>query len=132
MGAARAAYAVLRDPDDPEHRLLATVKSNLAVEAPTWGYRLVDVPHLGVARLEWDDGPDPRSASELLAGAPSSALYEAVTWLTAWRSEHPGPVPAADLLAAAAEAGIASTTFHRARKQLHLGASKTGQGWLVG
>jgi hypothetical protein len=132
VGAARAAYAVVRDPDDPEHRLLATVKCNLAVEAPTWGYCLVDVPQLGVARVEWDDGPDSRSASELLAGAPSSALSEAVNWLTAWRSEHPGPVPAADLLAGAAKAGIAPTTLHRARKQLHLGASKTGQGWLVG
>jgi hypothetical protein len=38
IGAARAAYAVVRDPDDAGHRLLATVKSNLAPEAPTWGY----------------------------------------------------------------------------------------------
>ena len=35
-------------PDDADHRLMATVKSNLAAEAPTWGYSLVDVPDLGV------------------------------------------------------------------------------------
>jgi hypothetical protein len=52
LGAARAAHAIIRDPDDGDHRLLATVKSNLAPEAPTWGYSLVDVPHLGVARIE--------------------------------------------------------------------------------
>jgi hypothetical protein len=46
IGAARAAFAVVRDPDDGDHRLLTTVKSNLAPEAPTWGYSLVDVPHL--------------------------------------------------------------------------------------
>jgi AAA domain len=35
IGATRAAQAVVRDPDDNDHRLLATVKSDLAVEAPT-------------------------------------------------------------------------------------------------
>jgi RecA-family ATPase len=131
VGAARAAYAVVRDPDDGDHRLLSTGKSNLAVEAPTWGYNLVDVPHLGVARLQWDADPDPRSAAELLAGGPSSALGEATTWLTSWRAEHPGAVPAADLLAAAGEAGIAVATLHRARKQLGLQTRKTATGWIV-
>jgi len=116
IGAARAAYAVVRDPDDADHRLLATVKSNLAGEAPTWGYSLVDVPELGVARVDWDAEADRRSASELLAGTQSSALGEAVGWLSAWRSAHPGEAPAAQLLADAAEAGIATMTLHRARR----------------
>ena len=64
---------MVRDPDDPDHRLLATVKSNLAVEAPTWGYSLVDVAHLGVARVDWDTEADRRSASELLT-EPSPRL----------------------------------------------------------
>ena len=131
VGAARAAYAVVRDPDDADHRLLTTVKSNLAVEAPTWGYSLVDVPSLGVARLEWDSGPDPRSAAELLAGTQSSALAEAVGWLACWRSEHPGPASAAQLLADASEAGISRMTLHRARKKLGLGTTKTADGWVV-
>ncbi len=120
VGAARAAYAVIRDPDDTDHRLTATVKSNLAIKAPTWGYSLFDVPKLGVARVEWNDRPDPRSASELLAGSQSPALAEAVSWLSTWRVEHPGEAPAAELLADAAEAGIPATTLHRARKQLGL------------
>ena len=131
MGAARAAYAVVRDPDDADHRLLATVKSNLAPEAPTWGYSLVDVPSLGVARLEWDDAPDSRSAAELLAGTQSSALAEAVEWLNRWRSEHPGPASAAQLLADASDAGISRMTLHRARKKLGLGTTKTAGGWVV-
>jgi len=132
IGAARAAYAVIRDPDDPDHRLFATVKSNLASEAPTWGYSLVDVPDLGVARVDWDTEADRRSATELLAGTQSSALGEAVAWLTAWRAEHPGEVPAAELLAAATEAGVAATTLHRARKQLGLQTRKQADGWVVG
>jgi hypothetical protein len=131
IGAARAAYAVVRDPDDSDHRLLATVKSNLAPEAPTWGYSLVDVPHLGVARIEWDSEPDQRSASELLAGAQTPALAEAVAWLTDWRADHPGTVPALELLDAASAAGIATTTLHRARKQLGLKTRKTADGWTL-
>jgi hypothetical protein len=131
IGAARAAYAVVRDPDDGDHRLLATVKSNLAPEAATWGYSLMDVPCLGVARIDWDDQPDQRSASELLAGVQTSALAEAVAWLTDWRAEHPGTVPAAELLEAAAAAGIASATLHRARKQLGMRTRKTADGWRL-
>lgn len=131
IGAARAAYAVVRDPDDSDHRLLATVKSNLAGEAPTWGYSLIDVPELGVARVEWDSEADRRSAAELLAGTQSSVLAEAVEWLTEWRTSHPGEVPAAQLLAEATEAGINTTTLHRARKQLGLRTRKTAGGWIV-
>ena len=132
IGAARAAYAVIRDPDDPDHRLMATVKSNLAAEAPTWGYSLTDVPDLGVARVDWDTEADRRSASELLAGTQSSALGEAVAWLTAWRAEHPGTTSSAVLLADAEDAGIATMTLHRARKQVGLQTRKTADGWVVG
>jgi len=131
IGAARAAYTVVRDPDEDAHRLMATVKSNLAPEAPTWGYSLVDVPHLGVARIEWDDRADQRNASELLAGAQTQSLAEAVAWLTDWRADHSGAVPVAELLDAAAEAGIATTTLHRARKQLGLKTRKQGDAWYL-
>jgi len=131
IGAARAAYAVVRDPDDDDHRLLSTIKSNLAPEAPTWGYSLVDVPHLGVARIEWDDQADQRKASELLAGAQTQTLAEAVAWLTDWRADHPGTVPVAELLDAAATAEIATTTLHRARKQLGLKTRKQGDSWYL-
>jgi len=132
IGAARAAYAVIRDPDDADHRLVATVKSNLAAEAPTWGYSLVEVPELGVARVDWDDEADRRGASELLAGSQSSALAEAVAWLSAWRAEHPGAVSAAELIADATSAGIATVTLHRARKQVGLQTHKTSDGWVLG
>jgi len=131
IGAARAAYAVIRDPEDVDHRLLATVKSNLALEAPTWGYNLVDVPYLGVARIEWDREADRRSAAELLAGGETTALGEAVAWLSAWRAEHPGVVPAADLIEAANETGIPTATLGRARKQLGLKSHKTRHGWMI-
>jgi len=132
IGAARAVHAVFRDPDDADHRLLATVKSNLAAEAPTWGYTLAGVPELGVARIDWDTEADRRGASELLAGSQSSALTEAVAWLRAWRAEHSGPASAAELIADATQVGIAAATLHRARKQLGLQTHKTADGWVLG
>ena len=84
-----------------------------------------------MARVDWDTDADRRSASELLAGTQSSALGEAVEWLTAWRSTHRGETPAAQLLADATEAGIAATTLHRARKQLGLRTRKTAEGWVL-
>lgn len=62
----------------------------------------------------------------------SSRLGQALEWLTAWRAEHPGEVRAADLIAAAGEAGINATTLHRARKQLGLRTRQAATGWIVG
>jgi len=131
IGPPRAAYTVIRDPDDADHRLVATMKVNLAAEAPTWGYSLIDVPKLGVARLDWDTEADRRIASELLAGAQSSALGGAVAWLSTRRTAHPSEVPAAQLLAEATGAGMATKTLHRARKQLGLRTRQTAEGWIV-
>ena len=69
--------------------------------------------------------------SEVLAGTQSSALGDAVEWLSEWRAAHPGEVPAAQLLGDAEEAGIATMTLHRARKQLGLRTRQTGGGWVI-
>ncbi|MFJ4189470.1 AAA family ATPase [Kitasatospora sp. NPDC089509] len=42
-----------------------------------------------------------------------------------------GPVPARDVLAAAAAVGLAPRTVQRARRQLGVVASKTGSGWVL-
>lgn len=63
---------------------------------------------------------------------PTSRLDEAVEWLTDWRAEHPGEVPAADLIAAAGEDGISTVTLHRARKRLGLRTRRKARGWVVG
>jgi hypothetical protein len=87
IGAARAACAVVRDPDDADHRLLATVKSNLAPEAPTWGYCLVGVPHLGVAKVAWDAGPHSLGSSKGGAGAASCSATIRANSRSAWRRD---------------------------------------------
>jgi putative DNA primase/helicase len=61
-GAARVGYLVTQDPDDPTTRLLACVKSNLAVKPPTMRYALESAPD-GSPYLAW------RGSSELSAQA---------------------------------------------------------------
>lgn len=71
-------------------------------------------------------------SAQRLGHSQASRLGHAIEWLTEWRIAHPGEVPAAQLLADAAEAGIATKTLHRARKQLGLRTRQTAKGWMIG
>jgi putative DNA primase/helicase len=54
VGAARAGMLVAVDPDDPERRVLASVKSNLGPAPDSLAYRLVESGDHGVARVQWE------------------------------------------------------------------------------
>jgi hypothetical protein len=122
IGAARSALLVAPDPDDPEQRVLAASKCNLAPLAASLRWRLVD--HGGVARVEWlgiAEGvtadalaavPDPVSRDE-----DASDLDRAVGALREVLAD--GPVPTKQAMAAAAElAGCSLRTIERARQRL--------------
>jgi hypothetical protein len=54
VGAARSGLLVAPDPDDPERRVLASVKSNLGPAPDSLAYRLVESGDYGVARVQWE------------------------------------------------------------------------------
>src|SRR5439155_23741582 len=64
LGAMRAAFLVARDPDDPELRVLACTKNNLAAYPPSLGFRIVATSE-GLPRLDWI-GPVERTADDLV------------------------------------------------------------------
>ncbi len=64
VGAARAGYVVIRDPDRDDVRVFASVKSNLANAPKSLAFRLVGAAN-GAVAVEWLE-EDRRSASELL------------------------------------------------------------------
>jgi hypothetical protein len=66
VGAARAGYVVIRDPDRDGVRVFASVKSNLANTPKSLAFRLVGAAN-GAVAVDWL-GEDRRSASELLIG----------------------------------------------------------------
>ncbi|MBO1420118.1 AAA family ATPase, partial [Streptomyces sp. FH025] len=74
-----------------------------------------------------------RGREEAMTGADLSRRRPASTsaYRLLSRMLAAGPVPARDVLAAAAAAGLAPRTVQRARRQLGVVASKTGNGWVL-
>ncbi len=66
VGAARAGLLVAPDPDEPERRVLASVKSNLGPTPESLAYRLVGAGDYDVARVRWE-GQTAHTARGLLS-----------------------------------------------------------------
>jgi 5S rRNA maturation endonuclease (ribonuclease M5)/archaellum biogenesis ATPase FlaH len=119
VGAARAGLLVAPDPDDPERRVLASVKSNLGPAPESLAYRLVDAGEHGCARVQWE-GQTGHTARTLLA-QPSAdddgAGTEAEQWLDDYLTEQ-GAVSSKTAKADAAKAGIRERTLKRASQSL--------------
>jgi len=121
VAAARAAWGVVKDPEDEIRRLFLPIKNNLA-ESSGLAYRIVD------SRVEWEPDPVTVSIDDLDdAGADERPKAEAKEWLLTMLEN--GPVPAADILKAAKRDGIAKRTLERAKKELGVNSEQTTDGW---
>ena len=128
IGAARAGLLIAPDPQDDQRRILAMTKSNLAKMPDALAYRLVDDDLYDCARVVWD-GATTHTAADLLRPpdpdeAPAQA--EAAEILREILGETPMLARNAERLAA--QAGIAKTTLHRARKSLGVVSRREGFG----
>lgn len=126
LGAARSALLVAKDPDNPERRVLAVVKSNLAARAPSLTYR-IEAAAGEAARIVWGGesrhGSDALVAEEDSSSTPSAVEYAAeflVLVLVA------GPQREQEVEQAARARGIASKTLTRARKALGVESRRVG------
>jgi hypothetical protein len=126
IGAARSGMMVGEDPDDENRRVLAPVKSNLAAPAPSLSFVLEEAEN-GAVRVRWL-GETEVAATDLLS-APreedSSALGEARNFLVDLLQD--GPVPYAEVEAAAEQAGITMRTVKRAKKDLGVESHREGE-----
>lgn len=119
VGAARAGLLVAPDPDDPDRRVLASVKSNLGPRPESLAYKLVDADRLGVARVHWE-GHTTHTAHSLLAapsGDEDGSKTEAEQWLQDYLTEQ-GSALSKTVKAAAAKVGIRERTLQRAVQSL--------------
>ena len=126
VGAARAGLLVAPDPDAPERRVLASVKSNLGPAPESLAYRLVGEGEFGVARVQWE-GQTGHTARTLLA-EPSDddgAATEAEGWLTDYLTEQ-GAVSSKTAKVDAGKAGIRDRTLQRAAKSLGVSVESRG------
>ena len=124
IAAARSGLLLTADPDDPDRRILAQSKGNLARPPASLAFRLEDVPNATVARVIWD-GESPWTAAELLQrGAPMPPVVDGDETLSAvaaarvWLREAlaAGPRPALELRYDAATWGIGEKALYAARK----------------
>lgn len=101
IGAARVGLLAAVDPEDESRRVLAGIKSNLAVMPEALAYQLVDSPDLGCARVEWL-GATGHTAAALLAGPRDederTERDEAVDWLRTYLADNGGEAPRRDLI----------------------------------
>jgi hypothetical protein len=120
IGAARSGLLLAADPDDPDRRILALAKGNLARPPASLAFRLEDVPGATVARVVWD-GESPWTATQLLqgqadddGGSRRSVIDDARAWLR--EALAAGPRAAMELRHEAAAHGIVAKTLYAARK----------------
>ncbi|WP_179293487.1 AAA family ATPase [Mycobacterium intracellulare] len=119
VGAARAGMLVAPDPEDPERRVLASVKSNLGPRPDSLAYRLIEAGDHGVARVKWE-GQTNHTAHTLLSephDEDQGAATEAEQWLSDYLAEQ-GAAPSKVVKVGAAKVGIRERTLQRAVKSL--------------
>jgi hypothetical protein len=126
IGAARAGLLVARDPDNPDRRVLASTKCNLAKLSSSLAFDLGPADN-GALRMQWI-GPSPHTAESLLAaphddedrGAVQDAMDVLRTILEG------GPMPSEEIKKETRRAGVADRTLHRAKSLLGVKSRKVG------
>jgi hypothetical protein len=126
--AARAAWAVSKDKDDPRRRLVLPIKNNIAPDTGGLAYRIEPTGVNGCPAVAWEPDPVSVTADDALAGerdsGSGSAFDEAKDWLRDVLSG--GPQPAADLKDRAKADGIKPRTLDRAKAALEVQATREG------
>ena len=130
VAAARAVFAVTKDKNDPDRRLVLPVKNNLGPDGSGLGYRLAAGPEGGVPVVAWEADPVTVAVDDALRpdddGDEQSAKAEAVEWLADMLAC--GPLAAKEIKDRARGDGISPRTLDRAKSTLGVRAHRVGFG----
>lgn len=136
VGAARAGLLVATDPDDPQRRVLAAVKSKLGPVPESLSYRLIDAPEHGCARVQWD-GTTAHTAHTLLMEPTlgTEADSPAKDFIKDYLIGHGGEANAADVLKAGRSVGFNDQELKDARRRsrkpkISSRKGSFGNGWV--
>jgi putative DNA primase/helicase len=127
--AARAAWAVSKDKDDPRRRLLLPIKNNIAPDTGGLAYRIEPQGVSGCPVVAWEPDEVNVSADDALAGDRDKSgrrteRDDAAEWLADLLAN--GPVLCKDVEKEAEDAGHAWGTVRRAKAKLRVGSRKRG------
>jgi archaellum biogenesis ATPase FlaH len=121
VAAARAAWGVVKDPEDDDRRLFLPIKNNLA-DVQGLAYRLDD------GRVEWEAGEVTVSIDNLSESTlDDGPKDEAKAWLLGQLEQ--GPVAAKAIQKAAKDDSIGLTTLKRAKKELGVASKRIDGAW---
>lgn len=122
VGAARSVLLVVRDKDNPDLRVIAPIKSNLAAAMPAVAFTITEEP-----ALAWKGTVEVDIAELLAVAAPEEhgAREEAKTFLKEVLAD--GNVPQKDIFKEAREFGISDATLRRAAKDMGIDAARIGK-----
>jgi hypothetical protein len=131
-GAARSVALVHEDPNDPERRVLASVKSNLGrpPQSLSFGIETAELPETGeTSKIAWHGYSD--LTAESLLAAPVDAeerdgQAQAEDFLRELLAD--GPLPAKQIWQAAEGAGVSHYSVRTAKVRLKVRVSKDGFG----
>ena len=129
VAAARAAWAVVADKDDPGRRLVLPIKNNLAPNHGGLAYTFVDSPGHDQPQLAWEDGTVTISADDALSverGGERSVVDDAVDWLRELLAD--GPRAMRDVEEDARGAGYSIAALRRAKAVLGVVSRKPAFG----
>ena len=127
VAAARAAWLIIKDPEDEQRRLVLPCKNNLAPDVGGFAYRIgtAETSVGPVPVIHWEPGRVDVSAIEALApDHERDAKEEAKEFLVGCLND--GVTEAKAIQAAARGAGIAEKTLRRAKAELGIRSEKDG------
>jgi len=132
VAAARAVFAIARDPERKERRLMLPIKNNLALDTEGYAYA-VTVADNDAPYIRWEDERVTQTAEEILSGTPSpreQALIERGAEAQRWLREklQAGPQPASNIYTAAEREGISERDLKRAKRAMGVLAEPKGYG----
>lgn len=133
VAAARSALMVVKDKDDPEHRLVLPAKNNLGRDNAGIGYRIAPSTMGPTPVVVWDDVPIFMSADEYQGHEESSRTPERrehppTAWLRDYLAD--GPLPQTQILQAAQDAGFTKHQMDSAKRKLGVQPRKTSTQWV--
>ncbi|WP_297477414.1 AAA family ATPase [Ferrovum sp.] len=135
VAAARSAWIVAKDPENPSRRLFLPAKNNLGPDQTGLAFSIEGCALPGgieTSRVAWEVNPVIISANDVLMLEPAedrSATDEAANLLR--QLLNAGPVKAQDVQREARQAGISDKALRRARERLGITPRKTAfsGGW---
>ena len=129
---ARSVWAVTKDRDDPNRRLVLPVKNNLGNDHSGMAYK-IETAENGAPVVMWEPNPVEIDINEALSNESNDEQWargEVEDWLTDLLRGK--PIPANDVKKLAAKAGFSWRTVERAKASCRVRSKKDGMNgpWL--